>query len=433
MRRPAVVVLAIVAIFVGIAAAYAFLAPDRYEARADLLVTPAQGNDELAGLGLLADTQADAAVTAAALVETPAVARAVATRLRMTESEARGAVDAHRVDGSNVVRIVGNSSDPARAAQIANAFADETVSALSARFQSELQFRIKRLTDQLQGMPIATPQGIALRTRIDELRARQGSPDPTVRVVSTAVAPTERAWPKPWLIIVAAALAGLVVGLLVAVLRARRKRPPPVTTDAQLSALEQRLDKRLDKLAQVVGRAVDTVDEAEHERIAAREHALEERVAKVTSSERELARRAAEVERLVHDAEADEAERERVAERERELEERLAAVTAQEEELARLAAELDAKAQAPPPRPPPELEPEPPPAPAQPEPVPTADGAYRLERLESIVAAREADFPERASEWHAYLFFLRDHAASDGTIPAHFEYLIEEVFAEVLE
>jgi hypothetical protein len=65
--------------------------------------------------------------------------------------------------------------------------------------------------------------------------------------------------------------------------------------------------------------------------------------------------------------------------------------------------------------------------------VPTADGAYRLERLESIVAAREADFPERASEWHAYLFFLRDHAASDGTIPAHFEYLIEEVFAEVLE
>jgi hypothetical protein len=108
-------------------------------------------------------------------------------------------------------------------------------------------------------------------------------------------------------------------------------------------------------------------------------------------------------------------------------------VTAQEEELARLAAELDAKAQAPPPRPPPELEPEPPPAPAQPEPVPTADGAYRLERLESIVAAREADFPERASEWHAYLFFLRDHAASDGTIPAHFEYLIEEVFAEVLE
>src|SRR6266508_2725629 len=320
MARRALVLLAVVAIVVGPAAAYAFLAPNRYQARADLLVTPARENEQFAGLGLLNDTDAPAAVTAAALVETPAVARAVATRLRMTEKGARHAVDAHRVDRSNVVRIAAESSSPARAAQIANAFADETVSALSARFQSELQFRIQHLRAQLEGLPIASPQGVALRKRIDQLRVLQGSSDPTVRVVSTAVAPAEPSWPRPWPIITVALLGALALGLTITALRElsrRRPREPavPPAGAAEIAALERRLGGRLDSLARVVGTAVEAADDAEHEQLAAREGELavqeselaarkrrfDDRIAAVTTRERELARRAADVEAMVRE------------------------------------------------------------------------------------------------------------------------------------
>jgi capsular polysaccharide biosynthesis protein len=428
VRRQGLVVLGVVAVIVGAAAAYAFLAPDRYEARADLLVTPAQGDEEFAGLGLLDDTDAPAAVTAAALVETPAIAREVGVRLRISEESARDAVDAHRVDSSNVVRIVADSSDPARAAQIANAFADETVSAASSRFQSELQSRIQRLRTQLQGLPIASPQAVALRKRIDALGVLQGSPDPTVRVVSTAVAPAESSWPRPWLIIPTALLAALALGLTIAGVRERRRRPPreaavtPAAGAAEIATLERRLGARLDSLARVVHTAVEATDDADHERLALREKELAAREGELAAEENELATR------------------------KRRFDDRIAAVTTRERELARRAAQVEAMAHelaaTPAPEPEPEPQPEPEPA-AEParererevvvEPPPSADGAYSLSHLEAIVAEREADFPERVGEWHAYLYFLREHAAPDGSLPPHFEYLIEEVFGEVLE
>ena len=52
--------------------------------------------------------------------------------------------------------------------------------------------------------------------------------------------------------------------------------------------------------------------------------------------------------------------------------------------------------------------------------------------LESRVDAARERFPDRVDEWHAYVFYLRDYAAADGTLPASFEPLVEDVFAELL-
>jgi hypothetical protein len=55
-----------------------------------------------------------------------------------------------------------------------------------------------------------------------------------------------------------------------------------------------------------------------------------------------------------------------------------------------------------------------------------------VDRLEHLVAARRAEFPGRSEEWDAYLFQLRERAASDGTLPEELMGLVEDVFAPLL-
>ena len=60
-------------------------------------------------------------------------------------------------------------------------------------------------------------------------------------------------------------------------------------------------------------------------------------------------------------------------------------------------------------------------------------GAWNLNDLERLVAARQDESPERAAEWTAYVFFLRDHAAIDGALPSSFDSLVEDVFADLVQ
>jgi hypothetical protein len=131
--------------------------------------------------------------------------------------------------------------------------------------------------------------------------------------------------------------------------------------------------------------------------------------------------------------------------REQLLDERIKAVGARERELARRVGELaarerafDARAAEPPPAP----EPEPAaPAAVPPEPEPTAGGPAvladadpsraNINALERLVAEHEGATPEQREDWQAYLFFLRDHAAVDGSLPAQFDGLLAEVFGEL--
>jgi hypothetical protein len=149
------------------------------------------------------------------------------------------------------------------------------------------------------------------------------------------------------------------------------------------------------------------------------------------------------------------------------LEQRVAAIGAREISVARHAASLAAQAReaapvpsTPEPEPIAAIEPEPappaaPPAPPPvaeappPEPAPTAPveippytpppppvavpaAAIGLTDLERLVAERGHQFPDRLEEWNSYLFFLRDHADVDGSLPASFADLIGDVFAPLL-
>ena len=58
--------------------------------------------------------------------------------------------------------------------------------------------------------------------------------------------------------------------------------------------------------------------------------------------------------------------------------------------------------------------------------------AFNLSELESLVDASRDRYPDRYDEWQAYVFYLRDHAEIDGSLPSNFHPLVEDVFAELL-
>jgi hypothetical protein len=172
----------------------------------------------------------------------------------------------------------------------------------------------------------------------------------------------------------------------------------------------------------VAGGGMEKLAERLEQRIAARESALaarerdvqakldELRAAKAaTEDDLELRRR----ERLLADREAELGRRaDAVTKRDLELAERADELAARERELAAKEEELASR--------------------AAPGTAAAGDGAYNLLALERLVEERGREFPDRVEEWTSYLFFLRDYAASDGTVPASFDRLIQDTFADLV-
>jgi capsular polysaccharide biosynthesis protein len=395
------------------AAGYGLTAPKRYRATAQLLVAPVSPSDPtFAGLDVLRDTggKRTAAADVASLLHGPQLADAVAASLglRRSRSSLEHALHVNVVDSSDVVDVSAQDSTRTGAAELANSFASALISQRSASFQSQLSNAIHR--DETLLAAAADP---AITRRLTTLKGFLGQPDPTVRVASEAASPGSSSWPNvPRLVGIGAgigAAAGALTALMLLALRgAGRRRPAeydPAVSEAALEKLVDRLEARLlareaalaarerdvqakvDELRQAAAATSAKPDDSELRR---REGALEKRVEAVTKREAEMARHAAEL-----------------AVRERKL---------SEDETA--AAQRAAEAAAAP----------------EPVPIPTngAAGTYSLTDLEELVARRGGEHPDKLEEWQSYLFFLRDYATSDGRIPAGFDWLIADTFAELL-
>ncbi|HVM56605.1 MAG TPA: hypothetical protein VMT74_04005 [Gaiellaceae bacterium] len=487
------------------AAAFAYSAADRYDATAQLIVSPVSASDPTyLGLGLLRDTggKRTAAASAAAMLRSAQVADAVRTQLGLTRSRDSllAELDAHVAAGSDVVDVTVRDTSPVRAAQLANAFANALVSQRTASFQSQLASAIRRAQQQLLALPPnqrTIGPGAALQQRLTVLRSLQGQPDPTIRPAAQAEAPTKAAWPNRPLIVGIGAGAGLVLGLIivavVALVRRRPARradtgrsvdllaaqavpagPPPELlrreqeveqrtaavaereqrADAHSEELERRtseLEERAEVLerrtAELESRTAAEIDAAKAREVEAREEAeraaAEREARERDAAEREAAERRA---REREDAERAAREREQVEREAREQVEREAReqvereAREQAEREAREAAEREAREReeaarraitAPVPLP---LEPALPGVPLYRAAAANgvARGHWNLVELERLVEERGSEFPDRVDEWASYLFFLRDYAEPDGSVPASFDWLIEDEFAEIV-
>jgi len=216
---------AIVTVAVATAAAYSYTATKQYEAGADLLVTPISSTDQTyVGIpGLLRETdQGRAVLTAARLVRSAAIAERVDRKLGVswTREQTIGAVVVTPLGQSNIVTIVGKASSPQRAADIANAFADELVADRTELFQAQLRDVVSGLRGELRTIPQSQQNlglGAGLSARLAALLPLVGKNDPTLQVSGHATAPVTPVWPRPVLSIAIALIAASLLGVGIAV------------------------------------------------------------------------------------------------------------------------------------------------------------------------------------------------------------------------
>ena len=460
----------------GAAAAvgYGLTAPKRYRATAQLLVSPVAVSDPtFTGLDVLRDTSGrrTAAASAAALLRSPQVADAVRAQLGLPRSRDSllAALHAQVVDSSDVVAVTVEDTLPSEAAQLANAFADALVKQRTASFQSQLATTIRRDTQLLDAIPAArraTGAGAALQLRLVALHGFEGQPDPTLRHAGEASAPASAYWPKLPRLAAVGAGAGLAAGVVVALVlilgRFGRR-----TTAAGAAVTERDVSERLvERLEERVAERIAAL-EAERERLSAREAALAARERDVTGKLEALRAAAAAAPPAPEPKPAEQAEREgaldqrvrALTQREVALARRVAEATAREAaldaraaelerrgeeaalasaEAARLAQELEARRAAEP-EPGPEPEQAAPPAqiqavsPGPDEPaVDEQSGRWNLLVLERLIGERGGEFPDRLEEWSSYLYFLREYAEPNGSVPASFDWLIQDTFSDLV-
>lgn len=155
-----------------------------------------------------------------------------------------------------------------------------------------------------------------------------------------------------------------------------------------------------------------------------REQLIDRRVSVVSARERALAKRAG----LVAAKErALEAKEKTLAAREQALAAREQALAAQEHAVA------EPSSPAPPPTPPPRPEEVLTAGPEAPIISAPAAGVWNLHDLQRAFDAQTGASSEKVEEWRSYLFFLREHALPDGSLPRSFDGLLSEVFGELEE
>jgi uncharacterized protein involved in exopolysaccharide biosynthesis len=162
------------------------------------------------------------------------------------------------------------------------------------------------------------------------------------------------------------------------------------------------------------------------------ERRLKQRVDEVTKRERALARRAGELAKREAGLEQRRGELDqreaRLKQRDVELGATKQRLAARAGDLAASERDLQARAAEPPPPPPAAAEPAPGPVRAPPA---THAGSWNIGDLERTVDSQSDATPEQVEEWGTYLFFLREHASADGSLPRQFDGLVEEVFGKL--
>lgn len=211
-ERIRIVVLA-VAVTLLSAVIYLALADNVYEAEADLLVTPASGEDPtLADLGVIRESSDPTrdVETAARLATTIDVAERVQRDFDIGDS-AQGVLNdvrAEPIAQSNIVAIVAEAGTAEGAQDLANAFATAAVENRTASLHEQIAEILPGVRARLK-----SSSSDDLASQVARLEALASSPDPTLRLETEAALPTAPVSPRPLLTLAGAILAGLVLGI----------------------------------------------------------------------------------------------------------------------------------------------------------------------------------------------------------------------------
>jgi tyrosine-protein kinase len=239
------------------AVAYLVLASKRYEAEADLLVTPVSADNEaLSGLGLLTDP-AGSTFTTARLLERPQVTSRVEQRLGLDipRPELLSKIKITPLPQSDLVTVRATDSNAENATVLANTFVGELIRERSELFQARLRDTIADLEKQVKDQPrTATPPAAGttdpnqlILERLGTLKSFRGQEDPTLQVWSAATRP-ETAKPRSvltlFVIFVAAAFLAGGVGLGLEFVSPRIRRRSTLPAGLRMLAFVPTVNRR---------------------------------------------------------------------------------------------------------------------------------------------------------------------------------------------
>lgn len=217
LRRRWLLIAAFVVVAVVAAGVFSYTTAKRYEASADILVSPLSPNDTtFQGFSLVQQTFGDSSpvITAARIMNSPEIRRPAFARLG---DAARGAsVDIRPLGQASIVSVVASAPRATEAATVANRYAEFVVAERTRLFQAELSRRLAKLKAQAAAIPKRERSGnfqyASLEQAIAGLAGYVGTSDPTLRVLTEANVPLAPVWPRPVFSMVAALLAALLLG-----------------------------------------------------------------------------------------------------------------------------------------------------------------------------------------------------------------------------
>ncbi|WP_169738364.1 polysaccharide biosynthesis tyrosine autokinase [Patulibacter minatonensis] len=220
VRRRWWVVVLVVVVAVVVAAVATAARTAKYEAAAQILVTPYTQNDpQLATIRMVRQSNDGARdlQTATQLLTSPQNSQTVSSALRgvVSQSQVDGAVRLEPQGGSNIVLVKATFTDPKLAAQVANSYATVAVAQRNKEVSDQARAQLDAIAN------VRTAELIPVRSQLRNLR-NQG--DPTVKVTQTAEVPDGTTGPSDAAVILAALVAGFVLGVGGAVLLDRGDR-----------------------------------------------------------------------------------------------------------------------------------------------------------------------------------------------------------------
>ncbi len=203
---------------VAAAAAYVKVAPRKYTAQAQLLISPVPQSGSVIGLPILyssGDPTRDI-LTASSLITTPQVAQATiaALHLRESASDVLGQVQATPVGGSNLIAVQATAASGSAAQALANEFVRQVIATRAAALHAAVAQAIPGVRAQVASVPPADRNGPgSLGAQLGQLEQFQHAGDPTMSIASFAVLPSLPSSPQTKLALLAALLGGLVIGI----------------------------------------------------------------------------------------------------------------------------------------------------------------------------------------------------------------------------
>lgn len=216
-ERAGLIALTVLATTIG-ALLYLAVADKKYEAEADMLITPIATEDTVPGAGLISESPDPTrdVETAARLITQRDVAQRVVEKLGLNEDaeDLLTQIEATPVAQSNIVSIVATAEDPGLAQQLANGFGQAVVEERTAQLHEQLDLVLAGLRERA-----AQPEGglssdsVALQAEISRYETLREGNDPTLRLETSASLPSGASSPRPKLSIIAGLLSGLVLGI----------------------------------------------------------------------------------------------------------------------------------------------------------------------------------------------------------------------------